>query len=228
MNPILSLSHLTRRIGERILFEDLSLALSAGEHLAVTGVSGCGKTTLLRAIAGLDVPDAGIVRVGDQTVSSQDGTWVAPHLRGIGFVFQTPSLWPHLSVAGNIRYGLHGWQRQDADQRVAELLHRFSLTGCEKRRPDSLSGGEARRVSIARSMAPKPALLLLDEPMTHLDDTRREEALAFLLEEAGISGTTLVMVTHDDSEARRLAGTRLQWTAPATIQILKDAHHQRR
>ena len=214
MQPILSLAHVTRRFGSNLLFENLSLTLEPGTHLAVTGPSGCGKTTLLRVIAGLDVPEAGTIDIRGRTVCAADGTWVAPHLRNVGFVFQTPALWPHLTVAGNIRYGLHGLSREAADARVAALLRRFSLEGFGKRRPESLSGGEARRVSIARSLAPKPALLLLDEPLTHLDDTRREEALAFLLEEAAQSGTTLVMVTHDEGEALRLSGARLQWRSP--------------
>lgn len=210
MASILSLVQLTRRIRGRTLFENLSLELAPGNHLAVLGPSGCGKTTLLRAIAGLDIPDEGVVAIGGKTVSDT-ATWVEPHLRGIGFVFQTPSLWPHMTVAGNIRYGLHKSTRQEADQRVAHLLRRFSLEGLENRHPASLSGGEARRVSIARSLAPKPALLLLDEPMTHLDGARREDAIDFLLEEAHLSGTTLVLVTHDEAEAQRVAGTCLRW-----------------
>ena len=211
MASILSLVRLTRRIRGRALFENLSLELAPGNHLAVLGPSGCGKTTLLRAIAGLDIPDEGAVVIDGKTVSDAN-TWVEPHLRGIGFVFQTPSLWPHMTVAGNIRYGLHKSTRQETDQRVAQLLRRFSLEGLENRHPASLSGGEARRVSIARSLAPKPSLLLLDEPMTHLDDARREDAIDFLLEEAQLSGTTLILVTHDEAEAQRVAGTCLRWS----------------
>lgn len=207
---ILSLEGLTRQIGERTLFAKLSFQLAAGEHLAILGPSGCGKTTLLRIIAGLERADAGTVTSRGRCLSDPE-IRVVPHLRGIGFVFQTPSLWPHLSVAGNIRYGLHGWTGKEAEERVSHLLQRFSLAEMGKRRPDSLSGGEARRVSIARSLAPRPALLLLDEPMTHLDDSRREEALDFLLEEAASSGTTLVMVTHDEADARRMGRVCLRW-----------------
>ena len=211
MASILSLVHLTRRINGRTLFEDLCLELEPGNHLAVLGPSGCGKTTLLRVIAGLDMPDGGAVAIGGKIVSDVN-TWVEPHLRGVGFVFQTPSLWPHLTVAGNIRYGLHTGTRREADQRVADLLGRFSLEGLQNRHPASLSGGEARRVSIARSLAPRPALLLLDEPMTHLDDARKDDAIDFLLEEAQLSGTTLILVTHDEAEARRVTTTCLRWS----------------
>jgi iron(III) transport system ATP-binding protein len=204
---------MTRQIGAEPLFSNLSLHLDKGDHLAIMGPSGCGKTTLLRIIAGLDTADAGAVMSRGRCLSDPV-IRVAPHLRDIGFVFQTPALWPHLSVSGNIRYGLHGWENKEVEKRVTHLLHRFSLTDMGERRPDSLSGGEARRVSIARSLAPRPALLLLDEPMTHLDDSRREEALDFLLEEAVSCGTTLIMVTHDGVEARRVGHACLRWTAP--------------
>ena len=222
MKPILTLSHLSRSFGDNVLFEDLSLNVDPGRHLTITGPSGCGKTTLLRTIAGLEIPDSGGIAINGRTVFSSEGTWLEPHLRGVGFVFQTPALWPHLSVAGNIRYGLHGMPRQEADRRVHALLRRFSLEGYGNRRPDSLSGGEARRVSIARALAPKPALLLLDEPLTHLDEARREDVLAFLLEEADASGTALVMVTHDEQEALRLCGSRLEWTAPHRTRWTKE------
>ncbi len=207
---ILSLRGVTRRYAERVLFGDLDLDVERGGHCAILGPSGCGKTTLLRAIAGLDRPDAGTVCISGQMVSGA-GVWVEPHRRGIGYVFQEPALWPHMSVAGNIRYGLSGWPRDKADARVAQLLERFSLGGLEKRRPEALSGGEARRVAIARSLAPNPALLLLDEPTAHLDADRRDDALAFLLEEAKKSGTTLLLVTHDLQEARRIAKGALAW-----------------
>ena len=155
---VLSLRGLTRRIGDRTLFESLDLDVAPGRHCAILGPSGCGKTTLLRTIAGLDRPDAGTVFISGRVVSGA-GLWVEPHRRGIGYVFQNPALWPHMSVSGNIRYGLSGWPRVKADARVAQLLARFSLEGFENRRPDALSGGEARRVAIARSLAPNPSLL---------------------------------------------------------------------
>lgn len=201
---ILSIRNLVRRRGDRGIFDGFDLDVASGAHLSICGPSGCGKSTLLRAIAGLDVPEAGTISINAQIVSDASH-WVPPHLRNIGFVFQTPALWPHMTVAENIRFGLHDMGKQQAENRLQCLLERFSITPLRDRHPDEISGGEARRTSIARSMAPKPALLLLDEPMTHLDEGLRDDALDFLLEEAGESGTTLLFVTHDASEAQRIS-----------------------
>ncbi len=208
--PVLSISNLVRRRDGRTILDGIHLDIMQGEHLCVRGPSGCGKSTLLRAIAGLDVPEDGCVSICGRMVSG-DGTWVQPHQRNLGFVFQTPALWSHMTLAENIRFGLHGMVHQEREQRLDHLLMRFSLTALRNRHPDEVSGGEARRASIARSMGPKPALLLLDEPMTHLDETLRNEALAFLLEEANSAGTTMLFVTHDAEEAKRIAPRSFVW-----------------
>ncbi len=215
-DTILSLRGVSRRYGSRVLFGELDLEVRRGGHCAILGPSGCGKTTLLRMIAGLDRPDAGTVSISGQPVAG-GGIWVEPHRRGIGYVFQEPALWPHMNVEQNIRYGLAGWPRAKAAERVAYLLAHLSLNGLEKRRPDALSGGESRRIAIARSLAPSPALLLLDEPTTHLDADRRDDALAFLLDESKKTGATLLIVTHDLQEARRIAKGALVWTDGAWI-----------
>lgn len=201
---ILSIRNLVRRRDDRSIFDGFDLDVASGAHLSICGPSGCGKSTLLRAIAGLDVPETGTISISGQVVSGA-GQWVPPHLRNIGFVFQTPALWPHMTVAENIRFGLHGMEKQQAEDRMKCLLAQFSITSLQHRHPDEISGGEARRTSIARSMAPKPALLLLDEPMTHLDEDLKDDALDFLMEEARESGTTLLFVTHDASEALRIS-----------------------
>ncbi len=209
--PVLSIRNLVRiRSGRRIL-DNFRLEVASGGHLSICGPSGCGKSTLLRAIAGLDMPEAGQIAVNGFVVSSS-GTWVPPHRRNIGFVFQTPALWPHMTIAENIRFGLHDMGKQQAEDRVQYLLARFSIAGLQHRRSGDVSGGEARRASIARSMAPRPALLLLDEPMAHLDEELKDDALDFLTEEAETSGTTLLFVTHDASEARRISPRCLRFT----------------
>jgi len=206
--PVLSLRNLVCRRGERIILDGINLDVPAGAHLCIRGPSGCGKSTLLRAIAGLDIPAGGTVSIRDRLVSGA-GAWVKPHLRGLGFVFQTPALWPHMTIAENIRFGLHGMGKGASSERTDHLLKRFSLSDLRNRHPDEISGGEARRASIARSMAPHPALLLLDEPMTHLDESLKEDALDFLLEEAEEAHTTLLLVTHDAGEAARVSARSL-------------------
>lgn len=208
--PALSLRNLVRRHGNHIILDGLNLEVPAGTHLCIRGPSGCGKTTLLRAIAGLDVPDNGVVSIRGRVVSGV-GIWVPPHMRELGFVFQTPALWPHMTVAQNVRFGLHALKKREADERVEQLLSRFALCDLRDRHPDEISGGEARRVSIARSMAPRPALLLLDEPLTHLDEELKDRALDFLLEEAAETGTSLLLVTHDADEARRISSCSLMF-----------------
>ncbi len=206
----LLLRNLVRRHGNQVVLDGLNLEVPAGAHLCIRGPSGCGKTTLLRAIAGLDVPDDGVVSIQGRVVSGI-GIWVPPHMRELGFVFQTPALWPHMTVAQNIRFGLQALKMREANERVEQLLVRFALQDLRDRHPDEISGGEARRVSIARSMAPRPALLLLDEPMTHLDDALKDRALDFLLEEAAETGTSLLLVTHDADEARRISSCSLMF-----------------
>ncbi len=207
---ILEVQGLVRVLGGKTVLDHLDLRVERGHHMAILGPSGCGKSTLLRAISGLDVPESGTIFINEQPVSGHR-LMVPPHKRGVGLVFQNPALWPHMTVTGNIRFGLHGLTRAQAAERVHHLLKRFQLESLAKRHPDELSGGEARRTAIARAMAPRPALLLLDEPMTHLDNILKEDALQFLLEEAGAAGTTLLFVTHDESEAAKIADTALRF-----------------
>jgi molybdate transport system ATP-binding protein len=134
------------------------------------GPSGCGKTTILRAIAGLDRPDSGTIRAAGAPWSDpSSGTFRAPWHRNVGCVFQEAALFPHLSVADNIGFGLRAWPRTERTQRIADLVERVGLRGLHHRRPGELSGGQKQRVALARALAPKPRLLLLDEPFASLD-----------------------------------------------------------
>jgi iron(III) transport system ATP-binding protein len=186
---------------------DAMLVVPAGSITALLGPSGCGKTSLLRAIAGLERPTAGTVRIGDRVVSGPNA-WLHPERRHVGMVFQDGALFPHLTVAQNIDFGLraagrHGTRmgRSERTARVAETLDLVDLSRLGDRLPDTLSGGQQQRVALARSLAPQPAVLLLDEPFSALDATLRVQVraeVANILREVEV---TSVFVTHDQDEA---------------------------
>ncbi|MDQ3679541.1 MAG: ABC transporter ATP-binding protein [Actinomycetota bacterium] len=170
---------------------------------ALLGPSGCGKTTTLRLIAGFEAPDAGQVIVADQPVAGRD-VWVAPERRRVGMVFQQLALFPHLDVAANLAYGLRGLDRRARRARVGELLELVGLSGYERRYPDQLSGGQAQRVAVARALAPRPTVLVLDEPFSSLDVGLRAELRTEVRRILATEGVTAVVVTHDQEEALSL------------------------
>jgi iron(III) transport system ATP-binding protein len=182
----------------------LSLHVEAGEILALLGPSGCGKTTTLRLIAGFDLPDRGVIELRGQPVAGP-GWAVPPEARGVGMVFQDYALFPHLTVADNVAFGLVRFERAARARRVAEVLELVGLAGLARRYPHELSGGQQQRVALARALAPAPALILLDEPFSNLDAdlraTMREEIRKILR----LTGTTAVFVTHDQQEAFTVA-----------------------
>jgi ABC-type Fe3+/spermidine/putrescine transport system ATPase subunit len=182
--------------------ENVSLNLMPAETLGILGPSGCGKSTLLRLAAGLEKPDQGRVRIADRDVTN-----VPPECRGAGLVFQDYALWPHRNVAGNVRYGLEEQRlpRAEIAQRTEAALERVNLGGYGTRRIDALSGGERQRVALARAIAPEPRVLLMDEPLSNLDERLRHELrleLRGLFEDLGLS---VVFVTHDQREAFALS-----------------------
>ncbi len=189
-------------LGGRSVLDAVSLAVSAGEVVAVFGPSGSGKSTLLRAVAGLVEVESGRV-----VIDGVDVTGVPTHRRRVGMVFQDEQLFPHRDVAGNVAFGLEmaGVERRERESRVEELLSAVGLDGFGDRDVSTLSGGEAKRVALARSLAPRPAVLLADEPLTGLDadlhDRLAVEVGAVLRE----SGTTTLWVTHDRAEAALVA-----------------------
>ena len=198
----LAISGLSKRYGEFVAVDNVSLRVEQGEFLSLLGPSGCGKTTILRMVSGLIEPDTGLIRIG-----GDDITWRPVHKRNIGLVFQSYALFPHMSVFENVAFGLRqrGINDSALNQRVSEALELVRLTGLDQRFPRELSGGQQQRVALARAIAPRPALLLLDEPLSNLDaklrDTMRIE-LRLLQRELGL---TTVFVTHDQEEALTLS-----------------------
>jgi ABC-type sulfate/molybdate transport systems ATPase subunit len=188
--------------------DGVSLDVPSGEALVILGRSGSGKTTLLRLIAGLEIPDEGEIYLDGRLASSKDRV-LAPHLRGIGFVFQAPALWPHLTLAQNIRFGIRGMSRQPACARVSELLSQMDLDGLGSRYPHQVSGGEARRAALARALAVQPALLLMDEPLLNLDPELKERMLSLIGDLVSRKDAAFLYVTHDSDEASRISKRRL-------------------
>ncbi len=198
----LTVSQLTVRYGSLDAVSDVDVSVADGEVLALLGPSGCGKSTLLRAVAGLEPPVSGTV--------SWDGTDLAGvpvHKRGFGLVFQDGQLFPHRDVAGNVAFGLRmqGASASVREARVTELLDLLGLSGYGQRRVTELSGGEQQRVALARALAPRPRLLLLDEPLSALDRALREQLAVDLARVLRVAGTTALVVTHDHDEAFTLA-----------------------
>ncbi|MGL6280198.1 MAG: ABC transporter ATP-binding protein [Gaiella sp.] len=186
----------TLRFDDEEVLRGVDLEVATGETLALLGPSGSGKTSLLRVVAGLTRPDAGRVLVDGSDVSD-----LPAHRRGVGLVFQQPLLFPHRDVAGNVGFGLDGWPRDEARQRIGELLELVGLPGIERRAVATLSGGEAQRVALARALAPRPRCLLLDEPLGALDGPLRDRLQDDLASLFASLGLTVVHVTHDVGEA---------------------------
>ena len=185
---------------------DLTFTLSAGELLVLLGPSGCGKTTSLRLIAGFEVPDTGHIAVGGQIVwDAASGQDVPPEHRRIGMVFQDYALFPHLTAADNIAFGLNRWPRSQRSGRVQEMTELTGLTHLAQRYPHQLSGGQQQRVALARALAPAPAVILLDEPFSNLDRELRRELREELRQLLAATGAAALFVTHDREEAMALA-----------------------
>src|SRR6187401_556061 len=200
--PLLRIEAVGKKFGNFRAVDRLSLDIRAGEFFALLGPSGCGKTTLLRMLAGFETPDEGRILLDGKDIAQ-----VPPHQRPVNMMFQNYALFPHLSVRNNIAFGLRRAAMPAAaiDQRVAEMIALVKLEGLEKRRPDQLSGGQRQRVALARSLARRPQVLLLDEPLAALDKKLRESTQLELMELQRRLGTTFIVVTHDQDEAMTMA-----------------------
>ena len=206
---MIELLGISKHYGPVCALDSVSLTLPRGSTTVIHGPSGSGKTTLLRLIAGLERPSEGQIHIRGE-LASTPARVRPPQERNVGLVFQDAALWPHLSVAQNVAFGLLGQPRQEIDRRVGEMLSAMDLNGFEKRYPNQLSGGEARRVAIARTLIVDPRYLLLDEPLTHLQPALKMRLLECIRHQAAARDVTLVYVSHDLEEARRLGGRKLK------------------
>jgi len=199
---VLVLEGVSKAYDSEVAVDGVSLVINEGELVTLLGPSGCGKTTTLRLIAGLERPDAGRIFIGGELVADESRC-VEPDQRDVGIVFQDFALFPHLTIRENIRFGLKG--TDSIESRVDEMLELVDLRGFDDSYPNELSGGQRQRVALARSLAPEPAILLLDEPFSNLDESHRvhmREEVRKILKKAGVTG---ISVTHDQEEAMSIA-----------------------
>ena len=201
---MIEMRRVSMRYGAVQPLAEASLSLPTGSRAVLLGPSGCGKTTVLRLIAGLEMPCSGEIALCGRTVTAP-GIHTPPHARRLGFAFQSPCLWPHMTVADNILYGLAGQPAALVRQRLDTLLTGLGLEGLAQRRPHALSGGQAKRVSLARSLAPVPGTLLLDEPTAFLDTATQRQVLAFVLDWASTTHATVLLATHAPDGAENWA-----------------------
>ncbi|MGM0429408.1 MAG: ABC transporter ATP-binding protein [Pseudomonadota bacterium] len=224
MSTLLNIDTVSIQLSGDLIVDRLNLSLEPGDIGCLLGPSGCGKTTLLRAIAGFTPVSGGKIELHGKTVSSDKIQWPTEQ-RHVGMMFQDFSLFPHLTVADNIRFGINQLSKTQQDERIKELLIRIGLNGYQNRYPHELSGGQQQRIALARALAPKPKLMLLDEPFSSLDAELREvlaHDVRRLLKEEGI---TALLVTHDQQEAFAMAdkagvmysGQLLQWETPYAL-----------
>ncbi|MBD8499309.1 ABC transporter ATP-binding protein [Paenibacillus arenosi] len=196
-----SIKNLTFRYNKRQtpIIDNLSFAMNKGEIVGIVGASGSGKSTLLRIIAGLEQPEQGTIEV-DQKMMMDDTCWVETEQRGVGMVFQDYALFPHLNVADNIGFGMHKLKRSERKQRLQEMLELVQMTDYAKRYPHELSGGQQQRVAMARALAPKPSILLMDEPFSNLDAHLKANIRKELLQILRRAGITCLFVSHDQAD----------------------------
>ncbi|HKU48142.1 MAG TPA: ABC transporter ATP-binding protein [Burkholderiales bacterium] len=221
---LLEVRNLRHAYGDHEVVAGLDFSLAHGAIGCLLGPSGCGKTTVLRCIAGFETLREGEIRIGGRAVSGP-GVMLAPEKRRIGMVFQDYALFPHLTVAANIAFGLHAAAAAERDARVRELAALVGLTATLQKYPHEISGGQQQRVALARALAPRPELLLLDEPFSHLDVDLREHLSAEVRGIIKASGATAVLVTHDQQEAFAMAdeigilhkGRIQQWDSPYNL-----------
>jgi len=222
--PLLEIKNASHSYGKHCVVQGLSFSLAPGSIACLLGPSGCGKTTMLRCIAGFEHVNEGTIQLDGQVISSPT-VHVPTERRRIGMVFQDYALFPHLSVADNIAFGLKGFPAAQRETRVSELLALIGLPDEGRKYPHELSGGQQQRVALARALAPRPFLLLLDEPFSNLDVDLRERLASEVRAILRAEGTTAIMVTHDQHEAFAMAdevgvmhaGRIQQWDIPYNL-----------
>ncbi len=206
--PEIFLENVSKRFGRVVAVDKLNLQILSNSFITLLGPSGCGKTTILRMIAGLETPSEGRIVIGKKLVfDSEQGINLAPGKRDVGFLFQNYALWPHMTVYQNIAFGLENmrWEKDAIRDRVKELLAMLRIESLEERYPNELSGGQQQRGGIARTLAPGPKVLFMDEPLSNLDSKLRMEMRAELKRMHRDTDSTIVYVTHDQQEAMTLS-----------------------
>ena len=204
----IQIRQLVKRFGDFTAVRDVEISVPAGSFLVLVGPSGCGKSTLLRMLAGLEAPTSGSIAFGGRIVSSGEGGVIADAgARDAGLVFQSYALWPHMTVAANIAWPLKvaKWDKDKRERRIDEVLAFLGIGALRERYPAEISGGQQQRVAIARTIAPKPSILLFDEPLSNLDAKLRIEMRSELMRIHRATGATSVYVTHDQVEAMTMA-----------------------
>ncbi|MEC5424160.1 ABC transporter ATP-binding protein [Virgibacillus sp. C22-A2] len=186
------------------IIENFDLEIQKGHIVSILGESGSGKSTVLRLLAGLETPKSGSIHI-DEHVVTDDRHFILPEKRGIGMVFQDYALFPHMTVIDNIKFGLKGFSKKEKETRVNEVLDLINMMHYKKRYPHELSGGQQQRISLARALAPKPSLLLLDEPFSNLDTDLQIKIRNELRNIIKATGTTSIFVTHDREDSRAIA-----------------------
>lgn len=221
---MLSVANLSLKFADRLILDDFGFHLQAGEIACLLGASGCGKTSALRSIAGFVLPFSGQITLNDKIIFNKT-TNIPAHKRHIGMVFQDYALFGHLTVAQNIGFGLHAQPKSDQQKRIDQMLEFVGLHTHKNHYPHELSGGQQQRIALARALAPKPPLILLDEPFSSLDSDTRAQLAKEMRELLLAQKVSAIMVTHDQQEAFAIAdkvgvihnGRMVQWATPQTL-----------
>jgi len=202
---MIKLSSITHSYGEKSVLNNFDLSIEANQLVCLLGSSGCGKTTILRLIAGLEIPEKGEISIENQIVTKNNQIVISPHQRNIGFVFQDLALWPHFTVYKNIAFGLNERKEKNVKDKVFEMLEFFGLKEYSDKFPHQLSGGQKQLVAISRSLILKPRILLMDEPLANIDVKLKRKILEHIKNLKQNFNLTIIYVTHDHREAFAIA-----------------------
>lgn len=200
----------TKSFDNNLVLEETSFSLNKGEKVAIVGPSGSGKTTFLRMVAGLDTPDHGQIDICGERATTKQTIAIPPHLRNLGIVFQTPSLWPHLTVSENIQFGILGLPRDQRKERLHTIMQEMDVLELADRFPETLSGGQQRRVSIARTLAPERPILLMDEPLVNLDKDSKHGVMQMLKTMVERRSLSLIYISHSEAEIENICDVKFQ------------------
>lgn len=216
---VIAFQSVSKSYGSRPAVQDFSLSVEMGERIVILGPSGCGKTTVLRLLAGFVAPDSGAIRIGEAIVAQDGRNLREPEERDLGMVFQDLALWPHLSVSGNLEFGLRakGIPSTDRKHRIQDMLRLVEMEEYVHAKPAELSGGQQQRVALARALILRPKALLMDEPLSNLDEELNRRLRKEILRVQETLGFTLLFVTHDRQEAAELA-TRIVFMRSGRIE----------